>query len=275
VRDLELGWATDVAVLELSGSTVEDRGDHLIVRSAHNPRHHWGNCVLVTDPGAVDDAERWLRAFEEAFPSATWVAIGLTQMPGDRAAWRACDLALELEEVLATVTLPRQTSLPADYSVRRLDGVDWEQLTALSVEENDRTAEHAPGSYEVFARARTRDDRTMSERGVAAFFGAFADDALVAGLGVVRCGTIARYRNVLTAAPHRRRGLASHLLGVAARWAGDRGCDHWVIVTESTNPAGRIYRNVGFRLHGVNVQAYAATCSRRLSPGMRRTEPQP
>ena len=51
-------------------------------------------------------------------------------------------------------------------------------------------------------------------------------------------------------------GLASHLLGVAARWAADHGCDHWVIVTEATNPAGRIYRSVGFEPGTASVQAY-------------------
>jgi len=40
MSDLDAGWATDVAVHELSGASVEDLGDHLIVRSPQNPRHH-------------------------------------------------------------------------------------------------------------------------------------------------------------------------------------------------------------------------------------------
>jgi hypothetical protein len=83
MRKLSLGWATDVAVLEHTGSTIDDRGDHLVVRTPHNPTFDWGNCVLVTDPGAVDDAERWVRVFQASFPAASWVAIGLIRMPGD------------------------------------------------------------------------------------------------------------------------------------------------------------------------------------------------
>ena len=66
-------------------------------------------------------------------------------------------------------------------------------------------------------------------------------------LGIVRCGTRACYQSVDTDDDHRRRGLASHLLGVAARWTADRGCDRWVIVTEATNPAGRVYRSLWVR----------------------------
>jgi GNAT superfamily N-acetyltransferase len=256
VRDLGIGWATDIAVLELSGSAVEDRGDHLIVRTPLNPRHHWANCILVTDPDAVDDAQRWVHAFQSAFSSASWIAIGLTHMPGDPAAWVAHDVELELDEVLATETSPRLTVPPEGYDVRRLVGDDWEQAVALAVAENDRTGRWEPASYETFARARTEAHRAVCERNLAAYFGAFADGLLVSNLGVVRCGTTARYQNVLTSALHRRRGLASHLLGAAAGWAAIQGCDRWVIVTEAANPARRIYRNVGLELDSTNVQAY-------------------
>ncbi|OFE18429.1 hypothetical protein BA895_12490 [Humibacillus sp. DSM 29435] len=62
----------------------------------------------------------------------------------------------------------------------------------------------------------------------------------------MRCDELARFQAVGTDAEHRRRGLAGHLLGLAARWAGDQGATAWVIVTESTNPAGQLYRSVGF-----------------------------
>jgi hypothetical protein len=45
---------------------------------------------------------------------------------------------------------------------------------------------------------------------------------------------------------------------VAAAWAASRGCTQWVIVTEATNPAGRVYRKAGFELVEPIVQAYRA-----------------
>jgi GNAT superfamily N-acetyltransferase len=256
MRTFPPGWATDLAVLEHSGSIVEDREDHLIVRSPHNPDFHWGNCLFVTDEDAVDDARRWVDTFQSAFPQATWVAIGLTRMPDDQDVWIELGLELELDDVLTTSILPRQTPLPGGYTVRRLSGQDWVQSVARSVAENDRTGEHDPRSFERFAQSQAQARRALSKRDIGASFGAFVDDKLIADLGIVRCGSTARYQSVGTDDEHRRQGLASHLLGVAAQWAADGGCDRWVIVTEATNPAGRVYRSLGFEPDTGNAQAY-------------------
>jgi GNAT superfamily N-acetyltransferase len=261
MRDLSLGWATDLAVLEHTGSVIEDRGDHLLVRSPQNPDFHWGNCLVVTDTAALDDASTWVERFRAGFPEADWVAIGLPRMPDNATDWAAHGLELSLDDVLSTRQTPRSSALPDGYTVRELDGDDWEQSVALAVAENDRTAEYEPRSHERFLRARMRSQRSLSERGVAAFFGAFATSELATGelvaeLGIVRCGSTARYQNVGTDERHRGRGLASHLLGVAAEWARTRGGDTWVIVTEAVNPAGRVYRRAGFELDAASVQAY-------------------
>ncbi|MGI8699903.1 MAG: GNAT family N-acetyltransferase [Nocardioidaceae bacterium] len=254
--DLPPGWETDLCVLRHAGSVIEDLGDHLVVRSPSNPDFHWGNFVFVMDAGAVHDAERWVRTFQSAFPTATWLSIGLIAMPDQQQSWTDQGLDLELDEVLTTSTLPRQTSLDPRYSVRRLAGDDWEQYVARSVAENHRTDEHDPDSFARFAAAQAQVRRALSERDVGAFFGAFMGDTLAADLGIVRCGSTARYQSVGTDAAHRRRGLASHLLGVAARWSAGHGCNRWVILTETTNPAGRVYRRVGFEPGVGNAQAY-------------------
>ena len=256
MRSCPPGWATDLAILEHTGSVVEDHGDHLVVRTAANPDFHWGNFLLVTDEESVDDADRWVTAFRAAHPEATWVAIGLPRMPGAGDAWLARGIDLELEDVLSTQALPHGTPLPEGYTVRRLTGRDWDQDLARSVAENDHAREEDPVSFLRFARGQLHARQDLSARGLGAWFGAFADGALVADVGIVRCGTTARYQDVTTDEEHRGRGLASHLLGVAAQWAADRGCEHWVIVTGATNPAGRVYRRLGFEPDAGTVQAY-------------------
>jgi len=258
MHDLPAGWATDLAILELSGSLIDDRGDHLVVRSPHNPDYHWGNCLFVTDDGDENDAGHWVAAFSKAFPDADWIAMGLMRMPDNRDAWAAHELELELDEVLSTGTLPPQTPAPSGYTVRRLEGDDWERSVARVLAENRRSGEFEAQAHERFARAQAQTQRAFSAREVGARFGAFADDELVAELGIVRCGTTARYQSVATEEEHRRQGLASHLLGVAADWAAHRGCDRWVIVTEATNPAGRVYRRAGFGPDTDIVTAYRA-----------------
>ncbi len=257
MRSLSPGWATDLAILEHTGSLVEEHPDHLVVRTPANPDFHWGSFVLVTDEDTVDDADRWVGVFTAAFPDAGWVAVGLPRMPEAPGSWVERGLVLELEDVLTTRTLPSPTPLPPGYTVRSLEGEDWEQDLARSVAENDTVGEEDPESFLRFARGQLRTRQDLSARGLGAWFGAFtADDALVADLGIVRCGSAARYQDVTTDEAHRGQGLASHLLGVAAQWAADAGCEQWVIVTEGTNPAGRVYRARGFAPDTAAVQAY-------------------
>lgn len=250
------GWTTDLAILELTGSTVEDRGDHLVVRTPGNPNYHWGNCLLVTDPGAVDDADRWAAAFADEFPTATWFAAGLSVMPADVAAWERHGIGLVQMDVLTTTTIPHPAPLPEGYTVRELAGDDWDLVIARDVARNAATGEYDPVGYERFVRSTVDARRRLCDRGLAVFVGAFSGTDLVAGLGIVRCGSQARYQEVLTDPRHRQRGLASHLLGVAAAWSAERGCDSWVIVTESTNAAGRVYRRAGFTLDDAEISAY-------------------
>ena len=236
MRDLPPGWATDLAILELGGSTVDDPGENYLFASRV--------------------AARWVETFQVAFPEATWIAIGLARPPEEPDDWVAHGLTVEPDDVLTTRILPRETPLPGRYTVRRLRGADWGLSLARAVAENDRTGEEDPQSFRRFAREQRRAWRALCEDEVAAFFGAFADDELVAELGIVRCGTTARYQSVSTDEDHRRRGLASHLLGIAARWADARGCDRWVIVTEATNAAGRVYRRLGFEPDTGTATAY-------------------
>lgn len=53
-----LGFRTDLMLLCLQGSQVDDRGDQLVVRSPHNPGYWWGNFVLFHDPPGVIDVQR-------------------------------------------------------------------------------------------------------------------------------------------------------------------------------------------------------------------------
>lgn len=253
---MPLGWATDLAILELTGSTVDDRGDHLVVRTPSNPDYHWGNCLLVTDAAVVDDADRWVECFALEFPHSTWFSAGLAAMPSRPDAWTRHGIELEQLDVLSTTTMPRAVPLVDGYFVRQLSHADWELVAARDIAENLASGEYDPDIHERFVRQTVATHRRMCDEGMAAWFGAFHGDDLAADLGIVRCGSVARYQAVGTHPSHRRRGLASHLLGVAAEWAAGHGCQTWVIVTESTNDAGRVYRRAGFTLDDAEVNAY-------------------
>ena len=252
--DLPLSWHTDLAVLRLSGSEIEERSDHLLVRTPANPYFYWGNFVLVTDRSGADDPSRWLETFEREFPDSRHRAIGLLAEPRDAAAWKALDLELDHDDVLAATTCPQPTPVPQGYLTRRLDdAAAWEQSTGLRISEFADASEHEA----LYERHNTEARSAMAAKGDAAWFGAFEGDRLVAELGIVDCGEgVARYQAVVTGEDHRRQGLAGHLLGVAAAWAADRGAQRWVIVAEDGGDASRLYRARGFEPADRGTRAY-------------------
>jgi GNAT superfamily N-acetyltransferase len=256
MKTITAGWETDLTILRHSGSLIEEFEDHIIVRSPHNPEYHWGNFILVSDSSLVNDAERWQNTFVNAFPEATWVAIGLPQFPDISEAWTSLDLEIERMDVLKAVTPPPVPDLSSNYTSRIFGEVDWELLLAREIAENKKSGNHDPESFERYISNAIKGYEQLSRNGLAAWFGAFHDSELVADLGVVICGETARYQSVQTDERYRSQGLASHLLGTAAEWARERGCTSWVIVTESTNSAGRVYRRVGFNPDLETVTAY-------------------
>lgn len=255
VASLPANWATDLDILRLSGAVIERRDDHLVVRSPANPWAHWGNFVMVTDPAADPDADHWVSTFSREFPDASWLAVGLTTTPATTS-WQRHGVVIETLDVLTTDTAPRTTDAVPGYEVRPFAAGDWQRDIVRAIAENAATGAYDAEEYGAFVTRQAQTRRELADRGDAAWFGAFADGRLVADLGIVRCGRRARYQDITTDPDHRRRGLASHLLGVAGRWAGDRGCTEWVIVTEPSNDAGRVYRAAGFRPIPGGSEAY-------------------
>jgi GNAT superfamily N-acetyltransferase len=259
MKKITAGWETDLAILRHSGSYIEEFKDHIVVRTPHNPDYHWGNFILVTDGSLANDAKRWQTTFTNAFPEATWVAIGLPQFPESPGAWTTLDLELERMDVLRAVSRPPVPGISSAYTSRIFEEGDWDLLLAREIAENIKSGDHDPESFERYISNAIKGYEALSRNGLAAWFGAFHESELIADLGIVICGERARYQSVQTDERHRRQGLASHLLGSAAEWARERGCTTWVIVTESANSAGRVYRRAGFEPDLETVTAYRSS----------------
>jgi GNAT superfamily N-acetyltransferase len=256
MKIITAGWETDLAILRHSGSLIEEYEDHLVIRSPRNPDYHWGNFILVTNSSLVNDSDRWMQTFADAFPEATWIAIGLPQYPQSVDNWAAPGIEIERIEVLKALEHPATPEISLGYSSRQFEEGDWKLLLAREISENKRSGEHDALSFERYISKAIRGYEELCRKGLAAWFGAFHESELVADLGIVICEESARYQSVQTDEEHRRNGLASHLLGKAANWAGQKGCTSWVIVTESTNDAGRIYRKAGFNPDLETVTVY-------------------
>lgn len=242
-----LGFRTDLALLTASGSLVEDRGTHLVVRSPDNPSYFWGNFLLLAEPPVPGGEREVIGAFHTEFPAADHVSIGIdtADLTDDaRAAFEAAGLTVDVATVLTASALQPPREVEAE--VRPLAGdEEWEARARLSQQLYPQTSEEA---FMTFARQKNTQERRLVDAGRGQRFGAFVEDQLVstAGIFVTEEG-VARFQSVETHTEHRRKGLASAVVHGAGRYALDHlGVGTLVIVADTDGEAIGIYRRLGF-----------------------------
>jgi RimJ/RimL family protein N-acetyltransferase len=250
-----LAWRSDVALRARAGSHVDDRGDHLVVRTPANPTFYWGNFLLLAAPPSADSVAHWVAVFEDAFPGAGHRSFGVDGCHGtldDLGGFRDAGLGTEVSTVLTAHVLATAPPPVEGAVVRPLAGDDdWEQQVELSMSDP-----HLAGGRE-FATRRARAERGLVEDGHGVWLGAFLDGVLAASLGVFVASTgLARYQGVQTHPAHRRRGLCTALVHAAGRHAlAELGAQQLVIVADPDDDAVRIYRRAGFRDVETQLQA--------------------
>jgi len=253
-----LGFATDLALLRLGGSRIEDHDSHLVVRSPANPTFWWGNFVLVRDLDLP--ATRVVSIFHESLPQAGHLAVGLDATEQvDVSAYRLLGLELDTSVVLTATSLqPPQRPVPAQ--LRMLDGDDdWRQSIMLAHACRDDAQDDTEHLAYLVRRKATQ--RGMCRSGSAAWFGAFVDGRLVSQLGIAAAGPgpdgeqLVRYQHVETDPQFRRLGLAGALLCRAGDHAVEvLGADRLVIVADPQYHAIDLYRRHGFLDRQVQLQ---------------------
>lgn len=254
-----LGYQTDLALLALGGSEIEDRGDHLVVRSPHNPRHWWGNFLLLQSPPAADDTDRWLEMFAKEFPEAEHIALGFDGVAGTTEAllpFTRRGLAVEGQAVMTATSVhaPPRPNHEAEYRALTSDD-DWDQLVELRMSCIDEGLD--PQTYREFAAAKVATIRGLVEGGHGAWFGAFEDGRLLSGMGLFRAGAeLARFQSVETRPDARGRGLAGTLVHHVSRHGfTELGARTLVMVADPEYLAIRVYRSVGFAEAETQLQA--------------------
>jgi ribosomal protein S18 acetylase RimI-like enzyme len=258
VQVRSLGFRTDLMIRRLAGSTITERDSYLVFRTPDNPRFWWGNFLLFPEPPAA--GQQWEQIFAAEFPEAKHRAIGVDNSDGDigdTEVLSTLDLTPDVAVVLAARKLADPAPLSLATEIRPLEGdADWDQSHVLRLaceEDDDQTPEHLQ-----FLRRRLDEARRMSEAGHGAWFGAFVDGQMRAGLGLYSDGSgYARFQSVDTHPYYRRQGFARALLTTAARWGSDRfGEPTFVIVADPDYFAIDLYRNIGFHDAEFQVQLH-------------------
>ncbi len=239
------GLVSDLALLELQGSSVIDRGDHLVVRTPSNPTFWWGNFLLLDRSVPEAEVPEWVDRFASEFPGSRHRAFGFTGAGGDFSAWRALGYDVGTDVTMSCGAVPEASPPPEDVAIRPLVGDDdWGQSARLGASD---VPEHERADRVVLEERRGRARRRLVEDGDARWFGAFAGGELLGSLGIVRLGPIARYQDVMTHVSARRRGIAGALVRAAGEWALADGAVHeLVIVAEDGGPAIGLYGRLGF-----------------------------
>jgi ribosomal protein S18 acetylase RimI-like enzyme len=253
-----LGLRTDLALLQLGGTEVEDRGDHLVVRSPHNPAFWWGNFLLLSHVPVAADTDAWLERFAVDFPEAGHLAFGFDGVGGrveELAAFTERGLRCEAQTVMtaSTVHEPPQPNHQATYRVLTSDD-DWAQSIELRVACND---EQEARYYREFATLKVATNRALAAAGHGGWFGAFLDGELLSQMGLFRAGPgLARFQSVETHPDARGQGLAGTLVHRVSHYGfADLGATTLVMVADPDYSAIRLYRSVGFADSESQLQA--------------------
>ncbi|MFC6285743.1 GNAT family N-acetyltransferase [Nocardioides sp. GCM10027113] len=242
-----LAWRTDLALLTLAGSTVEDHGNHLVVRTPDNPTFYWGNFLLLAEPPVAGAVDGWEDEFVREFPLAAHRAFGV-----DGAERTTADLKPLVDagyEVDGSSVMTAQAVHPpprpnTEAELRPLTSDDdWEQQVALAL------AGEGEWITPEFVVRRNEAQRALVEQGHGRWYGAFLDGRLLSSLGLLEASPgLARFQEVKTHPDARGQGLCGTLVHHASRWALDElGATTLVMVADPDYLAIRIYRSVGFR----------------------------
>jgi len=244
-----LGFRTDVMLRRMAGADIEERTGYLVVRTPANPAFWWGNFILFADRPIGTDA---LSVFAAEFPDAAHVAIGVDSTDGILGdTLSGLGLTAEVNSVLTAHHLRPPSPGP---TVRPLSSDDdWSQAVELRL----ACYYEAPTpDQRQFTELQVLEARRLCEAGHGTWYGAFIEGRMRSGAGLFREGDLARFQSVETHPDFRRQGLASAVLGHAARQ--EPGAPTLVIVADPDDQAIRLYRALGFVEAEHQVQLYRA-----------------
>jgi len=254
--------------LAVTRGKITDRGDYLVVQTPDDPGYYYGNLLVLPAAPLAGEVAHWMQRFADELgaPDIHHVTLwwdGITGDEGPADELRAAGFTLETSQVMIADDV-RGLDSPPSGEVRKLTPDE----VLHSVELGWAIADRHDDAYRTFLQRRVAWHRDLVVRGRATFWGAHDGDELVASLGLVELGTLARYQDVQTLPAYRRRGLATALLAAAAReafGASNRDVatriERVVIIAEPGSDAARVYERAGFRA----IERTTAAC--RYPPG--------
>ena len=190
----------------------------------------------MPEPGSLAG---WLARFAAELPDVAHRAFAWDGPPGDAGELVAAGFTVGVHQVMVADA----HSWPPARSQLHIRALTADEVVATHALAFAMAERHGDDDR---ARLRRRASwhASLVARRAARFFGSYDGDRLVASLGVVELGDVARFQDVQTAPGYRRRGIATALIATAASAAR---AARLVIVAEPGGAAARLYERVGFR----------------------------
>jgi ribosomal protein S18 acetylase RimI-like enzyme len=252
-----LAFRTDLALLQLAGSEVEDHESYVAVRTPGNPTYWWGNFLLLPAAPSWEELDAWESVFTQTFPDTRHRAYGIASAHGcrdDLAALATAGLSVDASTVMTatatSVRVPPRPNRAATY--RRLaTDADWDQQVELALAGEKHSSEQG------FVVAKAAAQRRTVESGAGTWWGAFDGDRLVSSMGLFQASPgLCRFQDVKTHPDARGRGLAGTLASEVSRCGIEElGATTLVMVADPDYLAIRVYRSVGFEDTETQLQA--------------------
>ena len=231
-----IGLQTELALARTHGR-VTDRGDYMVVEIPAMSTWAAANYLLIPSAPSAIDVQRWIDTFDRELGTERSLSFRLGDTSADESALREAGFEIdETDMFVANEVLAPPHAMP----IRALESGEVLQTSVLAWTISDRHDE----VLRKLLHARAAWFADLVDRGLATFWGAFDTDKLVASVGLVRLGALARFQDVQTLPAYRRRGLSGALLATAAR--ATRGY-RYVIGAVPDSDGARVYRRVGFQ----------------------------
>ncbi len=231
-------------------STYEDLDGYTVFRTPSIPNYWDGNGIELWSEPDLTEIARWKAVFAEHFPDADHVSIKFETDPRPADAYggaledAARGAGLQAESVNVRVftglgeVLPAR--VPVDVAPAETDA-DWADVLGLMP--------HFEADFISMAywERRVAEFRRTAEAGRGTHWVARVDDEPAATCGVYGDDELATVQDVVTAAPHRRQGVAGNLIRHALAANARAHPDALVtIMVEPGSDAERLYGRLGF-----------------------------
>lgn len=241
---------------------VEDRGSHIVLKTPTVPDFWYGNCLAMPAAPRGGDHTAWMALFAKALPEHRH-RVFLVDAPdgetGDAQAFQDDGFEINVCDVLAAQTLRDPGPVPEDIAFRPLvTDRDWEAVVALSLRVNEGGRGHDLG----FLQRKFSAVRQAIGQGLGVWWGAWAQEELVADMGLFWAEGLVRFQDVETHPDHRRRGICRSLLHRACTEARRELGEPLFVIVPVDDTVRRVYESVGFSFREKTVDFF------RMPPGL-------